>query len=268
MFSRVAKRVRRQSVQVVEAPAPEYPLPSGPPREVVDCAPDLLRSCNLETPFPSVAYGGYRKYYRTRESTKPDVGDSPNYSPRLSSLSSSSSNVTATPLFDSQSPSILPSITSPPMIPEPRTPRRVRRYSLSQVASEKIPILSRWKRTTLILTPDIIGSASTTTALDLIVRPPLDTSRSSSSSSSNRSTDSTLISTPDSVAFSQITQRNTADTPCCLQTPTTIYNDGDADIFIVGSRKKRFNGIELTLPRPDSSLSFWTAKSDLSEQYI
>jgi len=47
----------------------------------------------------------------------------------------------------------------------------------------------------------------------------------------------------------------------------TYNNDDDDNIFLVDPQKKRFSGIEIGLQRPDSTLSFWTAKSEFSDKF-
>ncbi|KAF9530619.1 hypothetical protein CPB83DRAFT_850639 [Crepidotus variabilis] len=158
----VAQRVRRRSaakrVDIIDLTSP---------REAVDCAPDLHRWCDLETPFPSVTFGGYLKYYRSR--VKGDgSSDEPTYAPPLSKISLSlpppsssgweTASPTTTPLFPSKAPTSTASRT--PVEPRTATSPRVRHLSIASNTSTSSPESSsprslRRKRATYLLAPSI-----------------------------------------------------------------------------------------------------------------
>ncbi|KAF9564081.1 hypothetical protein CPC08DRAFT_705622 [Agrocybe pediades] len=95
MLSKVSKQIRRRSVQLSSSPLSE----TRTNREVVQCAPDLLRWGDFLDPFPVVAPGGYKRYYASSTSAFPQ---SPSFNPILSHCpepSSSFSNRPATSLL-------------------------------------------------------------------------------------------------------------------------------------------------------------------------
>lgn len=220
-------------------------------REVVDIAPDLLRRCSLETPFPSVAFGGYRKYYKAREPTTYLKG-SRNY------------------------PIPPPTIPFAPMSQERssetkplKVARKTRRYSFSNSSSisKKSAQLFRWKRATCIITSNINDRQLSPI---LSRSPDSDAGRPSfeveSSQSSQGSSDS---STSDSIAFEFRRTSPDSDSTLIPISPISIYsNDEPIGIVVESNDNEGSEDVRIrrwSLRRPISSSSYWTAKSVFSE---
>jgi len=261
MFTKVAKRVARRSmpVQAEEVP-PRFEVPSQQ-QPIVDCAPDLCRWCDLQTPFPAVSYGGYIKYYKTPSTN--NHADSPSYTPRLAHLSLSSPVSGSTPpvpipLFHQQLKPMLPKFlcteTDGPVV----TPRQAKRFSLPfpvENSRSSSPFVL-WKKAVHILTPNTDSSHSNEQIVsDLsghIRLPSLGTPRSPSKGPSN-SPSSDSESTP-----SYQHSRRDSYSPTCPDTPATSYSGIDDFSAIV---KAGDDAPTVRRPRQISSSSYMTARS-------
>jgi hypothetical protein len=264
MFTKVAKRVARRSmtVQAEEVP-PRFEVPSQ--RQIVDCAPDLCRWCDLQTPFPAVSYGGYIKYYKTRSTN--NHADPPSYTPRLANLSLSSGYIppVPTPLFQKLTPT-LPKIlrieTDGPVVV---TPRQAKRFSLpfpGENSRSSSPFVL-WKKAVHVLTPNTDSSHSSEQIVsDLsghIRLSSLGIPRSSSKGSSN-SPSSDSESTP-----SYQHSRRDSSSPTYPDTPVTSYSECGVDDFSAIVVKAGDDSPKVRRPRQISSSSYRTARSEFDQ---
>ena len=266
MLSKVTNRVKRRSVQPISLDSPQS-------REVVYSAPDLVRWCDLDNPFPSVAFGGYSRYYRAR--CLSDCGPTPSYCPVLSQYpeASSSKAPARKPLF------ITPPIRSLTIIheasKESMSPRRLRNLSIATV--EESPKSLRRTKGRILRTPsierDFAEHARQLFAPAMSIRRESSSSTTSSTdTSSNDLPSSQASSSSESLSHSSSSQfdSNVTDSPI---TPTTsigsgednawIYSDGECYPTLT-AKSELCPPVDTTPKRPDSRASFMTAKSSLS----
>ncbi len=272
MFTKVAKRVARRSMPVhAEEIPPSIELPQ---RQIVDCAPDLFRWCDLQTPFPAVSYGGYIKYYKTRSTN--NHPDSPSYTPRLANLSQSSpaSGYTPpvpTPLFQKLKPT-LPKILCHETVEPIVTPRKARGFSLPFPGENSRPSspFVLWKKAVHVLTPNTNSSVGSHSNEQIVSNlslattghirlPSLGIPRSPSEGSSDPpSSDSE--STP-----SYQRSRRDSYSPTYPDTPATSYSECGVDHFSAVVVKAGGNAPIVRRRRQNSSSSYMTARSEFDQ---
>ena len=272
MFSKFAQRIRRRPSQL-QRPPPEgvvvVPEASGcetraRDRQIVEIAPDLeFGRCDLETPFPSVAFGGYIRYYRATGSMNDDL-PSPTQSisrrsvrpspppppppPPTTSTSMTTTTTTALSLFAN-------AMDRPPKSVD----RQSRRYSFSGSisASAKSAQVLRWKRATCIVTSSIAAHHHRHPTLTLTgpdgdtPRPPsFDSILIARSRCESSDESSTVL---DSLGFEAVESEDAA-----------AGHEADRMVIKVGAIRdgdRRGDDVGMLLRRPLSASTFWTAKS-------
>lgn len=250
MLAKFARRIRRRSlrpdleitqdtrgIQIVDE------LVLHPQREVVDTAPDLLHSCSLETPFPTVSFGGYMKYYRDRTEMTEFADPYPLFGLSATPSPLSRNDISPPTKISSLTPSSPESPTIDIRAQETeslKTRRKAARHSFSGPfsISEKNPKLfrSRWKRATCIISSSIaehelspLFSRSSNSDTDLR-RPSFELAQSLSSKGSGESDSSD---SPDSVTLQF--RHTSPDSEFTLppDTPTSNCSNVDQDTVVV-----------------------------------
>ncbi|PPQ86420.1 hypothetical protein CVT25_003543 [Psilocybe cyanescens] len=256
MLSRVAKRVRRQSLTQPVEPWTEIVA------ECVQDAPDLLRWSDIpDTPFPRVAMGGYARFYANSTLQFPL---SPSFCPILSQCPEGSPS--------KQVPS------TSPLFPPPSKQQRltvIHEASRETVAStshtrnmststSKSPKSLRRRRRQLLRTPSIERDfavhaqhlfASNTSVNEMSsLESPTSPGSAHSHSHSHSSSDS----------HSSQSESHHSEEPT---TPTTSVEGGDdSESFPLESPlQDNWEDKDSLSKRPESGSSFSTAKSDFDE---
>ncbi|KAF9485700.1 hypothetical protein BDN70DRAFT_871023 [Pholiota conissans] len=253
MLSKISKRSRRRSEQVYVASVNE------PSSLVVDRPPDLLQWCDLNTPFPSVALGGYTRYY-LHAGLLPKTTETPGYCPALSQDPYKTSLIDIPPkssLFPTSSdasPRPLAIIHESSM--ESVHPRRPPALTVSAMTT---PNSLRHKRRRLLRTPSIERDfavhgrqffSSSISVNEVSLSSPSSQSAHSHSSSSAHS-DSTHSDSSD-FSFGHM------EFP--LSPSTSIESESRFELD-----RKSLICLEETPQRPGSSASFNTAKTGFSD---
>lgn len=283
MLAKFVRRIRRRSIRpdlegtqdtrAIQIVVDELQ----PQREVVDTAPDLLRLCSLEVPFPTVSFGGYMKYYRDRTVTTGFTDTDPLFS--LSVTPSHPISLPPSPTKSSLSPNTPECPTTDTREQETehlKTPRKAaarHSFSGSFSISEKSPKLfrSRWRRATCIISSsiaehDLTPLFSRSPNSDVDRCPSFEIAQSLSSKGSAQS-DSPY--SPDSITLQF--RHTTTDSEFTLppDTPISIYsnlNVEDAIVVvephdIIAECSDLGTRTWLQRCRPVSSSSYMTAQS-------
>lgn len=272
MFSKFALRIGRRSSQLQHPPpqveraekvvrvmneAPDSEAQSRD-RQVVEIAPDLGSGrCDLETPFPSVAFGGYIRYYQAMTSL-PNDDLSPSWQPAApSDISRRSVRPPPPPPPPPTTTTALSLFANAPDRPPLSVDRQSRRYSFSGSisASAKSAQVLRWKRATCIVTSSIAEHHHHHPKITLTgpdegdthtPRPSFDSTLIARSHCSSDESSTVL----DSLGFEAAESEDAG-------------HEADRIVIKVGSINddRRADNVGALLRRPVSASTFWTAKS-------